>query len=381
LEPQSKTLPTTKEKHIHVELGDRSYKIIVSGSEVTNATQAIVRMADQILDVLSDLTHAVILGDEAVASSVSEPLERELSGRKIRVSAAQIPSGETSKSVAELARLWEWMLSAGVDRRSVVIAIGGGVTGDLAGFAAATYARGLRVVQIPTTLLSMVDSSVGGKTGINLPGAKNMVGAFWQPSLVIADSITLNTLPDREYVSGLAEVIKYGVIEDPDFFHWLEVNIQSLICRDSGALREAISRSCESKARVVGDDERETSGRRAILNYGHTFAHAIEATAGYGQLLHGEAVAIGMQMAASLAIALGRADQNLLDRQTRLLVQSNLPIKFPEANVPGMLEIMRRDKKVEYGKLRFVLPTKIGHVELVGNIDESHVVAAIQAHV
>jgi 3-dehydroquinate synthase len=323
----------------------------------------------------------VILGDEAVASSVSEPLERELSGRKIRVSATRIPSGETSKSVAELARLWEWMLSAGVDRRSVVIAIGGGVTGDLAGFAAATYARGLRVVQIPTTLLSMVDSSVGGKTGINLPGAKNMVGAFWQPSLVIADSITLNTLPDREYVSGLAEVIKYGVIEDPDFFHWLEVNIQSLICRDSGALREAISRSCESKARVVGDDERETSGRRAILNYGHTFAHAIEATAGYGQLLHGEAVAIGMQMAASLAIALGRADQNLLDRQTRLLVQSNLPIKFPEANVPGMLEIMRRDKKVEYGKLRFVLPTKIGHVELVGNIDESHVVAAIQAHV
>ena len=207
-------MPTTNEKHIPVVLGDRSYGIIVSGGEAESAEQTISRMASQIVLALSDISHAIILCDEAVTKTLCVPLEQELARCKIRVSATQIPSGETSKSVTELARLWEWMLTIAADRRSVVIAIGGGVTGDLAGFVAATYARGLRVVQIPTTLLSMVDSSVGGKTGINLTGAKNMVGAFWQPSLVIADTLTLNTLPDREYASGLAEVIKYGVIED-----------------------------------------------------------------------------------------------------------------------------------------------------------------------
>ncbi len=380
MEPESHPLPTTIEKHIPVELGDRSYEIIVCGGEAESDEQSISRMASHIVFALSDMSHAIILCDAAVSKTLCKPLETELANRNIRVSAAQIPSGETSKSVAELARLWEWMLMIAADRRSVVIAVGGGVTGDLAGFVAATYARGLRVVQIPTTLLSMVDSSVGGKTGINLSGAKNMVGVFWQPSLVIADTRTLNSLPDREYASGLAEVIKYGVIEDADFFAWLESNIHPLNQREPSALREAISRSCESKARVVGDDERETSGRRAILNYGHTFAHAIEATAGYGKLLHGEAVAIGMQMAASLAIALGLADPILLDRQTRLLASANLPTKYPSADVPAMLAVMRRDKKVEHGKLRFILPTRIGHVELVGNIDEAVVADAIRAH-
>jgi 3-dehydroquinate synthase len=223
----------------------------------------------------------------------------------------------------------------------------------------------------------MVDSSVGGKTGINLPGAKNMVGSFWQPSLVLIDTDVLSTLPDRSYLSGLAEVIKYGVIDDAEFFQWLELNAERLIDRDGEALRHAIQRSCECKARVVGEDERETSGRRAILNYGHTFAHAIEATSGYGMLLHGEAVSIGMQMAARMAIDLGLADTSLLERQAALLEACGLPTTLAGADADAMLPVMMRDKKVAHGNLHFVLPTEIGVVELVGGIDESAIRQAI----
>jgi len=226
----------------------------------------------------------------------------------------------------------------------------------------------------------MVDSSVGGKTGINLRGAKNMVGAFWQPNLVWIDTLAMKTLPERSYLSGLAEVIKYGVIDDAAFFDSLESNADALVDRDPDALRDAIQQSCLSKARVVGEDERETSGRRAILNYGHTFAHAIEATAGYGTLLHGEAVSIGMQMAASLAIQLGLCDAELLERQTNLLKACRLPITFPAADVAAMMPVMMRDKKVAHGKLRFVLPTKIGAVSLVGDVEPDQVKTAIQAH-
>ena len=260
-----------------------------------------------------------------------------------------------------------------------MIAVGGGVVGDLAGFAAASFTRGIRFVQIPTTLLAMVDSSVGGKTGINLPGAKNMVGAFWQPQLVWIDTDVLSTLPDRSYLSGLAEVVKYGVIDDAEFFDWLGANAGKLTNRDSETLRVAIALSCQSKANVVGEDERETSGRRAILNYGHTFAHGIEATAGYGKLLHGEAVSIGMQMAARLAIDLDLCPSDLLQRQTQLLVGCKLPVTLPAADAGEMLPVMMRDKKVAHGKLRFILPTKIGAVELVGNVDESAVIRAIDA--
>ncbi len=365
------TTPTTSAR-IPVSLGDRTYTIVVS-------SHAAETFSHEIIKAIGDLSHALVITDANVASPVAQPLTTALIHRKIRVSTTEIPSGETSKSIDQLARLWDWMLASHTDRRSVVIAVGGGVTGDLAGFAAASYARGLRVVQIPTTLLSMVDSSVGGKTGINLVGAKNMVGAFWQPSLVLADTHVLDTLGQREYASGLAEVIKYGVIEDAEFFDWLEVNMMGLVARDPRAVRHAIARSCESKARVVGEDERETSGRRAILNYGHTFAHAIEATAGYGTFLHGEAVAIGMQMAARLAISLGRVDEELLKRQTRLLLAAGLPITDPGADIPAMIRVMARDKKVEHGKLRFVLPTKIGHVELVTDVDESLVRDVIAA--
>ncbi|WP_235908313.1 3-dehydroquinate synthase [Roseiconus nitratireducens] len=355
-----------------VELGDRSYPIHV-------ATLATGRFAAALVEATGDLSHALVIYDQAVESWAQELCEK-ISASAVRVDRRAVPSGEPSKSIQQYAELLDWILQSGADRRSVVVAVGGGVVGDLAGFVAASYARGIRFVQVPTTLLAMVDSSVGGKTGINLAGAKNMVGAFWQPDLVWADTASLDSLPERSYLSGLAEVVKYGVIEDAAFFSWLESNASALVNRDPAALRHAIRQSCLCKARVVKEDERETSGRRAILNYGHTFAHAIEATAGYGQWLHGEAVSIGMQMAASLAIQLGQCDADLLERQTTLLTRCGLPVRFPDADVDAMLPVMGRDKKVAHGKLRFILPSRIGAVELVGDVDESEVRRAVEAH-
>ena len=320
----------------------------------------------------------VLIHDEAVADPWATGLRQSIQKTGARVSHLAIPSGEASKSIQQFDGLMQWMLSENCDRRSVVVAVGGGVIGDLAGFAAASFTRGIRLVQVPTTLLAMVDSSVGGKTGINLPGAKNMVGAFWQPSLVLVDTDILSTLPDRSFVSGLAEVVKYGVIDDAEFFGWLEEHAAALVARDDVALRHAIDLSCQCKASVVGEDERETSGRRAILNYGHTFAHAIEATAGYGKFLHGEAVAIGMQMAARLAIALGRIEEDVLRRQTDLLVGCHLPIIMADADVDAMVPVMMKDKKVAHGNLRFVLPDQIGSVGLVGKVDETLVRKAIE---
>jgi 3-dehydroquinate synthase len=361
---------------VDVPLGDRSYQIEISSG-------AVDRFAASITAVIDDLSHAIVIADEAVDTKWAQPLARSLEAiggdEPIRVSEKTVASGETSKSLDEFGKLLDWILACRGDRRSVVIAVGGGVIGDLAGYVAASFTRGVRFVQVPTTLLAMVDSSVGGKTGINLPGAKNMVGAFWQPSLVLIDTDVLTTLPDRSYLSGLAEVLKYGVIEDAEFFGWLETNAQQLVDRDGDALRHAIQKSCQCKSRVVGEDERETSGRRAILNYGHTFAHAIEATAGYGALLHGEAVAIGMQMAARLAIELDMIDASVLSRQTALIQACRLPATLAEADPEAMLPVMMRDKKVAHGKLRFILPTEIGAVELVGGIEESAVRRAIEA--
>ena len=353
------------QSRVRVQLGDRSYDIQISSG-------AIDQFVDLILDAIPDLSHALVISDEAVESPWVGQIKTAFDQKAtaVRVSGTSVRSGEVSKSIDEFNRLLKWILAEGGDRKSVVIAVGGGVIGDLAGYVAASFARGLRFVQVPTTLLAMVDSSVGGKTGINLPTAKNMVGAFWQPSLVLIDSDVLSTLPDRSYLSGLAEVVKYGVIDDTDFFQWLEINALPLVNRQSEAVRYAIEKSCESKARVVGEDERETSGRRAILNYGHTFAHAIEATCGYGKLLHGEAVSIGMEMAARLAQELGLVEDDLLQRQTRLLQKCRLPVVLPEADPDQMLPVMMRDKKVEHGKLRFILPSKIGSVDLVGDVDQ-----------
>jgi 3-dehydroquinate synthase len=372
----SQTTPTPISEII-VELGDRSYPIVIASgwTERTDASG----LAGYLHRTLDDCTHAIVIQDAAIANSAGAVINRTLHNAGLRLSTLEVASGETSKSTDRLAQLWTEMLECGADRRSVVIAVGGGVIGDLAGFAAATFTRGLRFVQVPTTLLAMVDSSVGGKTGINLPGGKNMVGSFWQPHLVWIDSEFLATLPDREYFSGLAEVIKYGVIEDPDFFAFLENNMSGIVQRDPDPTREAIARSCRSKARVVADDERETTGRRAILNYGHTFAHAIELTAGYGTMLHGEAVSIGMQMASQLGVDLGLCDHELLQRQTALLRAAGLPVTWPQADPERMLPVMAHDKKVAHGQLRFVLPTAIGKVSLVGEVPSERVWAAIEA--
>lgn len=333
-------------------------------------------LANQAAEVMPDLTHAVIIHDAAVREPWVKQVEASLATH-YRTSIISVPSGEPSKCIEQLGRIWSEMLACRADRKSAVFAVGGGVAGDLAGMIAATFGRGIRFVQVPTTLLAQVDSSVGGKTGINLPGAKNMVGVFWQPQLVAIDTATLETLPKREYLSGLAEVLKYGVICDADFFGWLEANHEAVRDRDAQAVQHAILKSCQAKADVVLEDERETSGRRAILNYGHTFGHAIEAGAGYGHFLHGEAIAIGMQMAANLALRLGRVDQDFCDRQTQLIKQFDLPTHWPDANADSMIPAMMTDKKVEHGRLRFILPTKMGHVELVDNVDQELVTAAI----
>jgi 3-dehydroquinate synthase len=367
----STILPSADDQSIVVSLGDRSYPIVVCSGKWGD-------VVSRIFAAIPDLTHALVIGDQAITKSWTAPVVRGLR-ESVRCDLFEVATGESSKSLSSIGEIWEWMHTCGADRKSVVIAIGGGVIGDLAGFAAASYARGIRLVQLPTTLLAQVDSSVGGKTGINLTSGKNMVGAFWQPTLVMIDTETLSTLPQRSYVSGLAEVIKYGVIEDESFFGWLESSAEALVARVPEAVRHAISTSCQVKADVVANDERETSGRRAILNYGHTFAHAIEATAGYGVFLHGEAVAIGMQMAAQLSLDMGLIDKGFLQRQRKLIQDCSLPTVWPQADPVAMVAAMRTDKKVAHASLRFVLPDRLGHVELITCNDPAAITHAIQS--
>lgn len=341
---------------------DRSYEIVV-GSDLLHSVGPAVASA---------AARAVVIADAAVAGSHAARVAESLAAAGVAVDRIAVASGEGAKAVAGLERLWNEMARFAVDRRTHVVAVGGGVVGDLAGFAAATFGRGLCVWHVPTTLVAQVDSAIGGKTGINLEGGKNLVGSFWQPRGVFADVTTLATLPDREFQSGLAEVVKYGVILDPEFFAWLETHVQAILAREPAPLAHVVGRSAALKAGVVEQDERELSGLRAILNYGHTFAHAYETAGGYGRLLHGEAVAIGMDDAASLAAALGRIDAGLVERQRRLLVAFGLPVSPPAAFAPDeLLTIMARDKKTVGGRLRFVLPTRIGHVELVDGVDQA----------
>ena len=323
-------------------------------------------------------SHAVVVSDDIVAPLYSTDLADALRLLVQRVDVLTFPSGEASKSVATAERLWNQLLDLATDRQTLLVALGGGVVGDLAGFVASSYARGLDWVQVPTTLLAQVDSSVGGKVGVNLPGAKNMVGFFSQPQTVLADVDLLASLPDREYRAGLAEVVKYGVIMDAEFFELLERRVPQLLQRDAATLLEVVAHCCRLKARVVVEDERETLGQRAILNYGHTFAHALEAETEYGRYLHGEAVAIGMHCAARLARLMRRVDDAFLERQRGLLVALGLPIDPPDTPAAQLLSAMRRDKKAVAGQMRFILPTRLGHVETVADVDEHFVRVALQ---
>ncbi len=348
-------------RSMQVQLQERSYPIHI-GSKILD------RLPIWLSEISLGGRHVVLIADKNVERTWAAPIVASLVAEGHRVTSLTVPAGESSKSLVQAGRLWESMLSDRTDRGSIVLAVGGGVVGDLAGFVAATFARGLPLVQVPTTLLSQVDSSVGGKTGINLPSAKNIVGSFWQPSLVVIDTDCLRSLPRREFVSGLAEVVKYGIILLPELIDYLEQHVDEIMSLQPLALTEIITRSCQAKASVVEKDERETTGLRAILNYGHTFAHALESAQGYGTLLHGEAVAIGMHLAAKLACRLGRVNEGFVQRQRKLLERFELPTQVPSSDPNQLWQLMQHDKKVEHGKLRFILPSRLGHVELVPDV-------------
>ena len=356
-------------QNVHVNLGPRSYDIEIGADNLARVVQFV--------DAEQDDAHAVIVTDANVDDVYAEPVASALADQSCEVDVLIVDAGEQSKSIDVAIELWERMLDEGTDRKSTVVAVGGGVVGDLAGFVAATFARGLAFVQVPTTLLAQVDSSVGGKVGINLPGAKNMVGAFWQPRGVLIDVNVLQTLPEREFNAGMAEVVKYGVIQDAEFFAYLERHIDAINARDPGVLTHIVQRCCRLKADVVEQDEREETGRRAILNYGHTFCHALEAATGYEQLLHGEGVAIGMLCASRLAERMGRVDAAFTKRQQDLLESFGLPTALPEVSHEELIELMYHDKKTERGKLRFVLPSRLGHVEVVRDVPLDDVRAAL----
>lgn len=362
---------TAAPQTVRVDLAERGYDIEIGTGNLPSMGQFITAR--------QKLSHAVIITDARVERPHAETVAASLSEAGAAVDVLVVESGEQTKCVEVLSHIWSKLLELGADRKTAIVAVGGGVIGDLAGFAAATFARGLPYYQVPTTLLAQVDSSVGGKVGINLPTAKNMVGAFWQPRGVLIDTNVLKTLPDREYRSGLAEIVKYGVILDPEFFAFLEANVQPLLDRFHDVLQRVIARCCRLKADVVEGDEREETGLRAVLNYGHTFGHALESITGYDEYLHGEAVSLGMLCAGRLAQRLNRVDAEFNRRQRRLLASLGLPVTLLDIDHEEMLAAMMHDKKVEHGKLRFVLPTKLGHVELVGDVAEEDVRKALVA--
>jgi 3-dehydroquinate synthase len=353
-----------------VDLAERSYDIEIGSGNLDQA--------GRLLGQQGKVSHVVVITDENVQEPHAVRTAESLVDQSMEVDIVAIEPGEASKSIDMAAGLWQGLLDLGADRKTVIAAVGGGVVGDLAGFIAATYARGIRFFQVPTSLLAQVDSSVGGKVGVNLPEAKNMVGAFLQPVGVLIDTATLSTLPDREYRAGLGEVVKYGVILDAALFDYLEANAAQLIDRDDEVLIKVVARCCRLKADVVQQDEREETGLRAVLNYGHTFAHVLESLGGYGELLHGEAVAIGMLCASRLAERLGRVDAQFTNRQRRLLETLGLPVKLPDLDRDQMIDAMAHDKKVQHGQLRFVLPSRMGHVDLVGGVESADIRAALE---
>ncbi len=344
---------------VDIDLGDRSYPILI-GSGLLDQPST---WAD-----LPRASTALIVTNDVVGPLYAARLERALQGHYARVLQISLPDGEAHKTWETLNCIFDLLLGQACDRKTVLFALGGGVVGDMTGFAAACYMRGVPFVQVPTTLLAQVDSSVGGKTAVNHPLGKNMIGAFYQPVRVVCDLDTLQTLPARELSAGLAEVIKYGPIADMAFLDWIEAHLSALMSRDAAALSWAVQRSCEIKAQVVGADERE-SGLRAILNFGHTFGHAIEAGLGFGVWLHGEAVGCGMLMAARLSQRLGHVDAAFVERLVELTRRAGLPVVGPDLGVESYLEHMRVDKKAQDGDIRFVLIDQPGKAIVQGAPD------------
>lgn len=358
------------ESVVRVSLGERSYDIHV-GERVLDATGELIART-------SKARVAAIVTNPRIGKLYAERVVKSLKGAGITGHVITIPAGERYKTLNTVRGVYEKMLDHRIDRTGMVIGLGGGVVGDLAGFVAATYLRGVEFVQMPTSLLAQVDASVGGKVGVDLPRGKNLVGAFYQPKVVLADTGTLRTLPKAQFRSGLAEVIKHGIILDSDYYSYLERNLPAIMRLESEPLRHVVQRSVELKAQVVTQDERE-SGLRAILNYGHTVGHAIESLTGYKSVLHGEAVAIGMVTAALIAWEMGLADESLAHRIANLLVRAGLPYKPPaEVSPEAVVEAMKLDKKVAHGKLRFVLAKEIGSSFVTEDVTPELIVRSLE---
>lgn len=354
---------------IRVELGERSYNIMIDKGSLKDI--------GRIFEKFEFSNKVALISNPTVYDLYGKTVSESLRASGYDLTEVLLPDGEEYKSLASTEKIYEALLKAKLDRKSALIALGGGVIGDITGFAASTYMRGIDFIQIPTTLLAQVDSSVGGKTGVNHPLGKNMIGAFWQPRLVWVDTATLETLPRREFLCGLGEVIKYGVIWDEDFFAYLEANRDKILRLDKEALTHIIRRSCEIKAEVVSKDERE-SGLRAILNYGHTIGHAIETVTGYKKYLHGEAVAIGMYMEARLSQKLGLIEKKAVGRIKALIDSYELPSEMPaEIQVNDLMEKMWIDKKTVGGKMHFVLPEKVGAVKIHSGITSEDIIKLV----
>ncbi|MDU0809841.1 MAG: 3-dehydroquinate synthase [Burkholderia sp.] len=335
---------------LNVDLGDRSYPIHIGGGLIDRAEFFSSKISGPAVKIITNTIVDPLYGDI---------LRKMLSTIDKMVSTIVLPDGEMYKNIETLCLIFDRLLTERSDRKTTLIALGGGVIGDMTGFAAACYMRGIPFIQVPTTLLSQVDSSVGGKTGINHTLGKNMIGAFYQPKAVIADINALKTLPNRELAAGLAEIIKISVVADSSFFNWIEENIDSLNRRESNALTYAVRRSCEIKSSVVAADERER-GLRAILNFGHTFGHAIEAGLGYGKWLHGEAIGCGMVMASDLSVRVGLFDETSNQRLKRLISAAHLPTRWPIFDKMRYIDLMRIDKKTESGAIKFILLKRFG---------------------
>ncbi len=355
-------------EEICVGLGERSYPIHIGAGIISRAGEA--------FRSVNFPRRVAVVSNATVGDLYAEALLASLRDAGYQAELMLLPDGEEYKTLETLNQLFEGLIRGNYDRHCGLVALGGGVIGDMVGFAAATYLRGVPFVQVPTTLLAQVDSSVGGKTGVNHPLGKNLIGAFYQPRLVLIDVATLKTLPPRDLAAGLAEVVKYGVICDRDFFAWLEQQASSLLSLERSALEQAVKRSCQIKANVVESDEKESS-LRAILNYGHTFGHAVETLAGYGRFRHGEAVAIGMVVAAELSRRLGRCTEADVAAIRSLLESFQLPVCPPSLPLADYLEAMERDKKVKDGRLRFILNLGIGACEITDITDPEPLFAAV----
>ncbi len=340
-------------ERINVQLGERSYPILI-GSDIID------RVGEE-MDPLGVGSRIAVVTNNVIRPLYGDRVVKSLEKSGYRVKVIEVPDGEVYKSLSSAQKIFDELVDSEMDRTSTILALGGGVIGDLAGFVAATYMRGIHFINLPTTLLAQVDSAVGGKTGVDHPKGKNLIGAFYQPRLVLCDLYVLRTLPEKELIAGMAEVVKYGVILDAGFFSFVESHIEDILNHQDDAMAEVVRSSCAAKAAIVEEDERE-AGKRAILNFGHTLGHAIESLTGYDTYIHGEAVSMGMVASARIAQDMKLCDGDVVSRLEKLLKKIGLPTELPSLDPEKMIRILSHDKKVKDGKVRFVLPTRIGKV-------------------